>query len=87
MKFISMTRLPLTALALATAALVGGCWDSNDEEQPTPPITQVPASAGASIAAFTSFLQALISDETSEPLSVEGFVAPVDEVSEVLPVI
>lgn len=41
----------------------------------------VPASAGASVAAFIDYIRGLKSDETSEPVSIGGFTAPVDNTS------
>lgn len=87
MKLNSKSRLGLTVLVLAAASLAGGCWD-DDDEVIEPPITAVPASAGASIAAYVAFIRALaIGDETSEPLELNSFTAPVDETSETAPVI
>lgn len=82
MKSKTTTRFALTVMVLASAALVGGCWDDDDEE-PAPPITQVPASAGVSITSFIDFVKSLVSDETSEPLTIDpAFTAAVDETSE-----
>ena len=46
--------------------------------------TAVPASAGASVASFMSFLQGLdTNDETSEPLTLsDGFAVPDDEMDD-----
>jgi len=46
---------------------------------PTPGVSNtVPASAGTSVAAYIAYLRGLKSDETSEPVSVGQFTAPVD---------
>ena len=38
--------------ALATTLAVAGCWGNNDDNPVTPAVTEVPDSAGASVAAF-----------------------------------
>jgi len=39
----------------------------------------VPASAGASVAAYIAYLKGLKTDETSLPVTIGGFVPPVDD--------
>ena len=78
------------AAVLTTLLALGGCWnDDEDETPPAPPapITSVPDSAGASIAAFFSFIVGLsASDEASEPLTIStAFAVPADETSESTP--
>jgi hypothetical protein len=63
---------------------VGGCFggggdDNNNNGDAS--ATEVPDSAGATSAAFTSYIQGLDkSDETSEPLKIKGsFTTPADD--------
>ncbi len=71
---------------LTAALTLGGCWHNNDDS-PAPPVTEVPDSAGASVAAFVSFLTALgTDDESSEPLIIKDtFAVPPDEDGEPAP--
>ncbi len=86
---MKMQRKLLMAGAVASALTLAGCWDDDDIVVETPPVasTEVPASAGASTAAFLSFLMSLsASNETSEPLSIsDTFAVPPDESSEPTP--
>ncbi len=84
----------LFAVALAASLGLAGCWnDDDDEEVPVPPppppvvVTEVPDSAGISVAAFFSFLSGLTTnDESSEPLTIKGtFAVPADESGEPTP--
>ena len=81
-------RKSMTAAAVAALALSGcGGWFGNDDDDPAAaPVTEVVDSAGASTAAFVTYLQALTADETSEPLTIRGsFTTPADETSEPTP--
>ena len=66
---------------------LSGCWDSDDEPGPTPASTEVPDSAGVSVAAFIGYLLSLSgSDESSEPLTIKDTLAvPADESAEPTP--
>jgi len=86
-------RKLLMATALAVAVSLTGCWDDDDGDNAEAPvvvvpppgvITEVPGSAGASIAAFVAYLLSLSgTDETSEPLTIrDTFAVPADETSE-----
>ncbi len=84
-------RLLLVAGLTAVLAL-GGCWDDDDDDvaappPPVTPVTAVPDSAGASAAAFLTYLLTLGgSDESTEPLTVsDTFAVPADESSEPTP--
>jgi len=48
---------------------------------PAPPTADnsIPASAGTSVTAFIAYLRGLRTDETSAPVRVGAFVAPVDD--------
>ena len=79
----------LWALSSLVAALaLAGCWDGDDDDPvsaPTPPAsTEVPDSAGASTAAFFSYLLSLSSsDESSQPLTLkDSFAVPAEETAE-----
>ena len=71
------------AAALAVGVLAG-CWDGGDGDDNTAAAT-VPASAGESSASFVSFLRDLPNDDSAEPLSLEGFTAPIDDTAESTP--
>ena len=76
--------------ALATALTLGGCWGSNDDDNAVvPPVTEVPDSAAASVAAFVAFLTSLgADDESSEPLTIKDtFAVPPDEDGEPQPLV
>ena len=75
----------LGAAAVCAATLsVTGCWnDDNEAAAPVAPTTSnVPDSAGASVAAFFSYLLSLVSDETSEPVGINTFTPPIDDNAE-----
>jgi len=75
-------HLALVGLAAATVAgMLAACGGGDDDT----PSTTVPASAGASSASFVSYLRGLATNNTAEPLSLDGFVAPVDDTSESTP--
>jgi hypothetical protein len=70
------------ALAVGVGAGVGGCFGGgSDDDNAGASATEVPDSAGATAAAFTSYIQGLDkSDETSEPLLIKGsFTTPADD--------
>ena len=78
----------LTAALLVSALGVVACGSDNDDGPAAPPpqavappaaATSVPASAGTSVAAYLAYLRGLPTDETSSPVSVGSFVAPVDD--------
>lgn len=77
---LRLARLGLAAV-VATGMLVA-CGGGDDEDASR---TTVPASAGESSASFVSFLRGLASSDTSEPLSLEGFIVPVDDTSDSAP--
>ena len=71
------TRLLLCALlGAAGLAACGG----DPASAPPPPLTEVPATAAASPAAYTEFTQQQAPDDTAEPLSLDTFAeAPASE--------
>jgi hypothetical protein len=82
-------RTLFAAAAIATLAALSGCWDDNNNNNDpvvVPPVasTEVPDSAGVSVAAFVSFILSLsASDESSEPLTIKAtFAVPADEIGE-----
>ncbi len=81
-------RKLLAASGLIAALALTGCFD-DDDDVPAPPVavTEVPASAGVSTAAFVSFILGLSgSDESSEPLTLNGsFAVPADDSGEPTP--
>lgn len=80
---IKMHNLWLTA-AVATTLTLSACGGGGDDTAAAVPDTTVPASAGASGAAFMSFIQGLNpADETSEPLTIgDNFAVPDDETND-----
>lgn len=87
--------------AAATVALtlgVAACGSSNDDSNvpppagapaPTPPppgpTSEIPPSAGTSVAAFIAFLVSLAASDTTEPLALGSFAAPSDDITEPQP--
>lgn len=70
------------ALALLTAALAAGCGDSVYEPEPPPAETEVPASALASVPAYTRFTGSLPADDRAQPLHLGDWQAPTSETAE-----
>lgn len=82
--------------AAATVALtlgVAACGSSNDDNgpppagapvpaPPPPPTSDIPPSAGASVAAFIAFLLTLAASDTAEPLALGTFTPPADDATE-----
>jgi hypothetical protein len=79
-------RKLLAATSLIAALGLAGCWGGNDDApvSSSTPSTDVPDSAGASTAAFISYILSLgASDESSEPLTIKDTLAvPADETAE-----
>lgn len=73
------------AAGLLAATLLGACGGRDDSDDNNAPGT-VPAAAAGSSLAFTDFLRGLATSDTDEPLSLEGFTAPVDDTGEPAPV-
>jgi len=82
----------LTAVLLMSVIGLAACGGDNDNDSPAaaapppaagapPPAaaSAVPAGAGSSVAAYIAYLRSLKTDETSTPVSVGSFVAPVDD--------
>ena len=75
-------RLARLGLAAAfTAGMLAACGGGDDEASST----TVPASAGESSASFVSYLRGLATNDTDEPLSLDGFLPPVDDISDSTP--
>ena len=69
-----------TLLTLAAAVLLAACGDNPEMAAPTPPAAnEVPASATASVSAYTSFAASLPPSETQSPLGVNNVVPPTSE--------
>lgn len=86
MKNIRKTWLSAAA-ALLVAATLSGCWGDSDTSDPVPPVvdtTIVPDSAGASSAAFNTYVKGLPSgDESSEPKTFNAtFMPPAEDTAE-----
>jgi hypothetical protein len=82
-------RKLLAATGLIVALGLAGCWgdDNNNDSLPPGSSNEVPDSAGASTAAFVSFILGLdANDESSEPLTIrDTFAVPADETAEPTP--
>lgn len=68
------------APVLLAATLLVGCGGGDDDDSSQ--TRGIPGSASVSASGFTDFLRGLSSSETDEPLSLEGFTAPVDDTGE-----
>ena len=69
------------ATAVASTLALSACGGGDGGSAEAVPDTTVPASAGASVAAFMAFIQGLDpNDESSEPLTIgDSFVPPLDD--------
>ena len=74
----------LGALVLTSAVLLVGCGGGNDDDG-TNGGTSVPGSAFESSGNFLAYLKTLAANDPGEPLTLEGFTAPVDDSSEATP--
>ncbi len=69
--------------SLALLPILAACGDSSElVESAAPPGNEVPASAAASVQAYTSFAQSLGADDRAEPLGVGMIVPPTSETDE-----
>jgi len=81
-----------TVLLVAAVGGLASCGSDHDNSPapagppagtgaPSVPVAEngIPAGAGSSVSAYIAYLRGLRSDETSAPVSVGSFVAPVDE--------
>ncbi|MEO6270400.1 MAG: hypothetical protein ABIP08_08880 [Lautropia sp.] len=82
----------LAVAVLFTVAGLAACGGGSDSPSPSPApapgssapppapaaSNTVPASAGASVAAFIDYIRGLKSNETSQPVSIGQFAPPVD---------
>lgn len=80
----------LATVLLVSAIGLAACGSDNDDNPAAAPppgasapppaaANGVPASAGASVAAYIAYLRGLTTDETSSPVTIGGFVPPVDD--------
>jgi hypothetical protein len=72
---------------MAGALVLAACGDSPSYQEPTPPQanTQVPASAGASTAAYFSFARTMATSDTAAPLGLDLVTAPTSETEQPSP--
>jgi hypothetical protein len=86
----------LTAALLVSTILAACGGDSNGDGNvaaapapsgvaPPAAANSVPAGAAGSVAAYLAYLRGLKTDETSTPVSVGSFVAPVDDTAAATP--
>ena len=87
-------RKLMAAAGLASVLALAGCWGdkADDVAAVVPPVvvsTEVPDSAGVSVAAFFSYILSLsVTDDSSEPLTLKDtFAVPADETSEPTPLV
>jgi hypothetical protein len=90
-KHVKQSGRLATVLGIGVAFAVGltACGSDNDNASAPPPAAGgpapgeggnfVPASAGVSVAAYIAYVRGLKTDETSSPVNIGGFVAPVDD--------
>ena len=73
----------LGAAVIVAAGLLAACGGLNDDDGDAAAQT-VPGSAFASSASFVDYLKTLAVNDTDEPLTFEGFTAPVDDTTELI---
>ena len=78
-----MRSVKLGAAAIFAAGLLAACGGLNDDGDST--AQTVPGSAFASTASFIDYLKTLALNDTAEPLTFDGFTAPVDDTGEPTP--
>ncbi len=83
-----MKTLHTAFIAVASSVLLVACGGGNSPESVAAPAASdmVPASALASVRAYTEFTRSLIASETSQPLLMDGSVPPTSESDSPLPV-
>lgn len=82
----TLRGLALAALLSTGLAACGGGDDGPASAEPPAAATEVPASAGVSVAAFVGYLRGLAADDTREPLGTAAMAAPpTSETDEPLP--
>ena len=78
-------ELALAGAMLALLALLAGCGGSGgdgDIAEAPPEAQRVPASATASVKAFTTYVASLPPDDRAEPLDLDGVTPPTSETAE-----
>ncbi len=79
-------RTKFGAATLVAAALLGACGGLDDDDDGGNGASQtVPGSAFSSTTSFVDFIRTLAVSDTDEPLTFEGFTAPVDDTAEPTP--
>ena len=82
----SLNRIPARRLAGASLGLVvlllTACGGGGGAELPPPVAPSVPASATASVSAWTSFAAALPISDSAAPLDLDGVMPPLSETAE-----
>ena len=74
-----MMKLHHLAAAALAASLLAACGDNYTEATSPVVITEVPASATVSTAAYTQFTASLTNSETDTPLGVNSATPPTSE--------
>ena len=77
------TVVKLGAAAIVAAGLLAACGGLNDDDGDAEAQT-VPGSAFATTASFVDYLKTLAVNDTDEPLTFDGFTAPVDDTTELI---
>ncbi len=84
------TWAPAVLAACVSTLALTACGGNDDEGYPAPPVAEapgtLPASATATVAAFSNYLAALPASDSAEPLTLGGVVPPVSETDEPVPV-
>ena len=73
-------------LALLAALALSACGGSDESNADVPVVAndsgQVPASATASAAAFSTYAAGLLASDSTEPMALEGMTPPVSDTDE-----
>ena len=80
-------RLIASAAAAVALTLLGGCFNSDDEDTPQAATDEVPASASASTAGLFSYLMLLIASNADdrEPVDISTVTPPGSDSDEPTP--
>ena len=76
------SAVKLGAAAIVAAGLLAACGGLNDDGDAA--AQTVPGSAFATTASFVDYLKTLAVNDTDEPLTFDGFSAPVDDTTELI---
>jgi predicted small lipoprotein YifL len=85
-QFNRFTRVAKWSTALVIVASLAACGSSGDDDKPTPPppppLSDIPASAQATVAGLLAFARGLVATETAEPLNLGNATVQVSDDTE-----